>query len=90
VGTFTTRGVATTLWVVCVIALLCVPGQESNGHKCLLHTVVHRLVTLGKSVWFNTDQLCQVHQYCSGLQRGAEASYAVDQRHMPLKETCRG
>ena len=48
-GTLTAQGVATTLWAVCVIALLCAPGQERQWWQCLLHTV-QRLVTLGKAV----------------------------------------
>jgi len=56
-GTFKAQDVANMLWAACVLAPLCAPEQVRRLLQCLLHTVVHRLVTLGKGACFNTAQL---------------------------------
>ena len=65
-GTFNAQDVVNTLWGVCVIALLCAPGQGRRWLLCLAHTARQRLVTLGKVARFNTAQLRQFHQFFVG------------------------
>jgi len=88
-GTFNAQDVVNTLWGVCVIALLCAPGQGRRWLFCLAHTARQRLVTLGKVARFNTAQLRQFHQFFVGCSVEPRLRMEAINDIGALKETCR-
>jgi hypothetical protein len=77
-GTFKAQEVANSLWSVCVFAIL----RAVKGESRLIHTMSHRLVSLGDTACFNTTELSQLHQYFLGffvVQHGAEVWCGGDQ-----------
>ena len=61
----------------------------SSAAKEWLQCLVQRVVTLRKSVWFNTAQLCQVHQFFVGCSVEPRLRVEAINDMWSLKETCR-
>jgi len=85
-GTLCARDVATMLWAVSVFSILRTPDGEIR----LVHTMVQRLVSLGKAAACNAASLSQLHQFFVSCI--VEPRFRVEAINdlQSLQEKCRG